>query len=1431
MMTIRAITAAIILATGFACAGNLNFKDIPGVWFFADSLAVDRTDTVSSLSFTPAEGEFFNYEFQTSVTAGDSLIFYARSAKEDSTYLNVWIKLDSTEYYSWMSGGFKARAVSKGFARYAIAIPSSFSGRNINAVQFRLNSGTYYSAEETGDSIQFVTSTEKAPDSLDLSEISGIWQSPDDSLYPHITNEIALLNYTPRVDEYFDYKFDHSYLLPSYISITSTKSADNTWYGIEATALLIKGSATDAAASSVDYYSTDTISDTLIQHTYPISQKVQNGGIPDSCYRITGVRLRVTSAQLLTPLPIYAYNQGQNLTHTDLSYSPSFGEEDVSTKRKSVRLGFEERATLDTAALAFYLKDSDGTVKDTLKLLDKRGNAEFDSVLYDFESSVGDWTDSKHYTSTLSDVLAYDGTQSLELFNIPASSSVWRAVGISTYAMPKDWSAYDSLYAYIATDNGKDFNIFVQSKDSTGSKYLWHDFSCNTSVSPAAMTFMRCAVALSDSLADFNKKAIHYWGIQVHNTATRFVYIDHFAVKRASKNHKENRYLTLPLHHPLSPKTTYQIEPATTANPGIKYEYGTFEWVNWKFTTGALSQQMYLTHSQIYENRDSAFIGVIKDSLEKENTYTLDFQESCAASNNSSFFIRGDSLFTKVALDYETQNTYSVCVLADDSETKTRRSFLVTVLDTNDAPVATGTIQDTIATEDAYFRYEIADSIFTDQDGDKLSFTASLAKSSDLPSWLTFDSLKLVFYGTPRGTDIGEKTIYVIATDPDGLADTLSFNLSIHIGDDITVTVYPDSVSSKVKYDRYAGLLTGMYIIDNKCLDFSDNDEDLFDSVIVRIPLYSTKFPDSYESNFIAIYALYSDTTTLPHRLRPDQTKIDNASDTTEGAVDTLHLIIKQPGKYCMAFDLQSPAITLNVPTIIKEGAKAQVIYTFQENSDIDSLDFLWKVAGDTSSHFRKVKSSGTDTLYLDTTNIGTRGALVWMQAFDGFNQTKTQVMSIQVRLDTLASDSVFKPDEYDLVSLPYLDSSAEYKNLLSTIFEKFSDKRWRAFTLDDTNFREIGVDTAMKTLPGSAIFLRTQGIKKKLYTTNHLTFALTDTLKITLHPGWNAISSPYDFEMSWAILKSAAKKDSSNIEGPYRYLAKSESWLPPDSTYSLAPWVGYLVRNNDSVDISLTLPNMQAMPGTMPDSMGVPGDSAGGQPPDSLAPREKASVNAAKTLRWTLHQGCDSSSVFAGIAKEDKIWSMPPTLSRAPVLSLKKNGSRLGIFQKDADSLVWTITASNLRKNSEAELTLDVPESKATWIIDEKTSRVTQYATAYPFTVGNETSRTFSVVISETKPTLSKANAIITAKTEPTLDVQNGAILWFIPDSYESETVRISIADIRGRTQQNLVQELESAGSYSLKLPASLARTKLFAVLQIGGHTYTHPLSTGDLK
>jgi alpha-tubulin suppressor-like RCC1 family protein/uncharacterized protein YpmS len=135
----------------------------------------------------------------------------------------------------------------------------------------------------------------------------------------------------------------------------------------------------------------------------------------------------------------------------------------------------------------------------------------------------------------------------------------------------------------------------------------------------------------------------------------------------------------------------------------------------------------------------------------------------------------------------------------DGSAQSITDTFVLSVNNTNSAPVLDYPIADQTTDEDVPYSFTFAADTFSDDDiafGDTISYTAMLADGSPLPDWLTFDINNRHFSGTPTNDDAIVYTITVIASDTLNLTAEDSFYLTVvNINDAPVISVLSQDIS------------------------------------------------------------------------------------------------------------------------------------------------------------------------------------------------------------------------------------------------------------------------------------------------------------------------------------------------------------------------------------------------------------------------------------------------------------------------------------------------------------------------------------------------------------------------------------------------------------------------------------------------------------
>ncbi len=130
----------------------------------------------------------------------------------------------------------------------------------------------------------------------------------------------------------------------------------------------------------------------------------------------------------------------------------------------------------------------------------------------------------------------------------------------------------------------------------------------------------------------------------------------------------------------------------------------------------------------------------------------------------------------------------NVKVTASDGSLSVSDIFSLTITAVNDAPIVAVNLVAQSSLEDTAFSFIIPTGSFTDVDNAVLTYHATLANGTGLPSWLVFDVATQTFSGTPpqdwNSTDQG--TLDVVVTASDG-------TLNVSNGFSLTITAVNDA--------------------------------------------------------------------------------------------------------------------------------------------------------------------------------------------------------------------------------------------------------------------------------------------------------------------------------------------------------------------------------------------------------------------------------------------------------------------------------------------------------------------------------------------------------------------------------------------------------------------------------------------------------------
>ncbi|MBY5370092.1 N,N-dimethylformamidase beta subunit family domain-containing protein, partial [Rhizobium leguminosarum] len=130
--------------------------------------------------------------------------------------------------------------------------------------------------------------------------------------------------------------------------------------------------------------------------------------------------------------------------------------------------------------------------------------------------------------------------------------------------------------------------------------------------------------------------------------------------------------------------------------------------------------------------------------------------------------------------------------MRDSAGATATANLTVTIHGANDAPVLAVQTTTQNATTGSAFSFVLPTTTFTDVDsGETLTYAATAADGTALPSWLSFNASTRTFSGTP--TAGGTYGVKVTATDLGGLAANESFNIAVSVPGNTTPTAVADT--------------------------------------------------------------------------------------------------------------------------------------------------------------------------------------------------------------------------------------------------------------------------------------------------------------------------------------------------------------------------------------------------------------------------------------------------------------------------------------------------------------------------------------------------------------------------------------------------------------------------------------------------------------
>lgn len=169
-------------------------------------------------------------------------------------------------------------------------------------------------------------------------------------------------------------------------------------------------------------------------------------------------------------------------------------------------------------------------------------------------------------------------------------------------------------------------------------------------------------------------------------------------------------------------------------------------------------------------------------------------------------------------------------IATDKAGATTSDVFNLTVTNVNDAPQLVSAITDLNIQSGQTLNYVLPANAFADIDtGDQLSYRATLANGSELPSWLVFDAVTRTFSGTPA--DAGIVSVKISAVDQSSAVASDVFDIVVSAQAVINGTQNGESLNGDAQANIINGLAGNDYLYGeagNDMLNGGEGDDSLY---------------------------------------------------------------------------------------------------------------------------------------------------------------------------------------------------------------------------------------------------------------------------------------------------------------------------------------------------------------------------------------------------------------------------------------------------------------------------------------------------------------------------------------------------------------------------------------------------------------------------
>jgi hypothetical protein len=249
-------------------------------------------------------------------------------------------------------------------------------------------------------------------------------------------------------------------------------------------------------------------------------------------------------------------------------------------------------------------------------------------------------------------------------------------------------------------------------------------------------------------------------------------------------------------------------------------------------------------------------------------------------------------------------------------------------------------------------------------------------------------------------------------------------------------------------------------------------------------------------------------------------------------------------------------------------------------------------------SHFKRASPatvfSGTVTLDFQPSLVTVRGFEYYISGEDGTNTVTTQTASTGVKTQNATDDESIPKMQWRLISVPMEQTDKSFEKLFTSL-GAYDPAQWKAYAYENSNYVEIMQSEIKNIETGKSYWLKIRDKDFKLATGEALSVPTEKPYELTLKPGWNLISNPFVFDISWNALRDLLDSMgvSNFVTGPYTY--DGSSWRVPwpiGNIVSIETWNGYAVKNETLKDIVLAIPSSAYKPTRAAKELALPAEN-----------------------------------------------------------------------------------------------------------------------------------------------------------------------------------------------------------------------------------------------